>query len=245
MPADTTFFTEHSIESAPPAARRFMTATRDHLGYLPAGMARMAASPQLVDGFLRLTAIFENTTLEPVAREVVVMTMATRNGCHICVAMHTARLTALGADPGLIEALRNQEAGNPESGNPDRAEPLPDERLDAVRVFALRVLDTAGDVGDRAMRDFLAAGYTTQNALEVVLGIGTYTMSTLANRLTGAPVDDQLAAYAWALSCSMTQNDGEQSASVSYAAFAGVAGRGYMSEGQPANQASLRLVGRL
>jgi hypothetical protein len=44
--------------------------------------------------------------------------------------------------------------------------------------------------------DPMAAGYTTQNALEVVLGIGTYTMSTLANRLTGAPVDDQLAAYA-------------------------------------------------
>jgi ribosomal-protein-alanine N-acetyltransferase len=335
MSADTMFFTEHSIESAPPAARRFMTATRDHLGYLPAGMARMAASPQLMDGFLRLTAIFENTTLEPVAREVVVMTMATRNRCHICVAMHTARLTALGADPGLIEALRE----------PDRAEPLPDERLDAVRVFALRVLDTAGDVGDQSLQDFLTAGYTTQNALEVVLGIGTYTMSTLANRLTGAPVDDQLAAYAWALSCSMTRNDGEarvslrplgpedqdefiararasadlhhpwftmpttpeafqahlvrlsqpttegflvclrdggamagmitidsiirgrfQSASVSYGAFAGVAGRGYMSEGlalvlryafcelrlhrleaniQPANQASLRLVGRL
>jgi hypothetical protein len=77
-------------------------------------------------------------------------------------------------------------------------------------VFTLRVLDTAGDVGDGAMPDFLAAGYTTQNALEVVLGVGTYTMSTLANRLTGAPVDDQLAAYAWALSCSMTQIDGER-----------------------------------
>lgn len=179
-------FAEHTIESAPPGARRFLTATRDHLGYLPAGMARMAASPQLIDGFLKLTAIFENTTLEPVAREVLVMTVATRNNCHICVAMHTASLTALGADPGLIEALRDA----------DRAEPLPDERLDAVRVFTLRVLDTAGDVGDRALRDFLAAGYTTQNALEIVLGIGTYTMSTLANRLTGAPVDDQLAAYA-------------------------------------------------
>ena len=48
MSADTVSdsrFTEHSIESAPPAARRFMTATRDHLGYLPAGMARMATSP--------------------------------------------------------------------------------------------------------------------------------------------------------------------------------------------------------
>ena len=177
-------FIEHSIESAPPAARRFLTATRDHLGYLPAGMARMAASPQLIDGFLKLTAIFESAALEPVAREVVVMTVATRNRCHICVAMHTARLTALGAGAELIAALR-------------AAGPLPDEHLDAVRVFALRVLDTAGDVGDQALRDFLGHGYTTRNALEVVLGIGTYTMSTLANRLTGAPVDDQLAAFAW------------------------------------------------
>jgi AhpD family alkylhydroperoxidase len=180
-------FTEYSIESAPPAARRFLTATRDHLGYVPAGMARMAASPQIIDGFLKLTAIFDSTGLEPVAREVVVMTVATRNRCHICVAMHSARLASLGASAELIAALRD-------------AQPLADPRLDAIRRFALRVLDTAGDVGDQALRDFLAAGYTTQNALEVVLGIGTYTMSTLANRLTGAPVDDQLAAYAWELS---------------------------------------------
>ncbi|MGB6581296.1 MAG: carboxymuconolactone decarboxylase family protein [Streptosporangiaceae bacterium] len=187
MSADLTsasLFTEYTIESAPPAARKFMTATRNHLGYVPAGLARMAASPQLLDGFGKLTAIFDRSTLDPVAREVVIMTVATRNGCHICVAMHTARLTALGASPDLIAALRD-------------AVPLPDEHLDALRVFTLRVLDTAGDVGGQALRDFLAHGYTSQNALEVALGIGTYTMSTLANRLTGAPVDDQLAAYAW------------------------------------------------
>jgi hypothetical protein len=46
-------------------------------------------------------------------------------------------------------------------------------------------------------RSFLACGYTRQHALEVVLGIGTYTMSTLANRLTAAPLDDQLSAFAW------------------------------------------------
>jgi AhpD family alkylhydroperoxidase len=177
-------FTEYTVESAPAGARRFMTATRNHLGYLPAGLARMAASPQLLDGFGRLIAIFDGSALDPVAREVVIMTVATRNGCHICVAMHTARLTALGAGPDLIAALRD-------------AAPLADKHLDAVRVFTRRVLDTAGDIGDQALRDFLAHGYTTQNALEVVLGIATYTMSTLANRLTGAPVDDQLAAFAW------------------------------------------------
>jgi len=180
-------FTEHTIESAPAGSRRFMTATQDQLGYLPAGMARMAASPQLLDGFLKLTAIFDRSALDPVAREVVIMAAATRNGCHICVAMHTARLTALGASPDLIAALRD---ANPLS-------PLPDERLDAIRVFTLRVLDAAGDVGDQALREFLDQGYSAQNALEVVLGIGTYTMSTLANRLTRAPVDHQLAAFAW------------------------------------------------
>jgi AhpD family alkylhydroperoxidase len=194
MPADvlsgssftenTVSFTEYTVESAPPAARRFLTATRDHLGYVPAGLARMAASPQLTEGFLKLTAIFDSTTLDPLAREVLVMTVATRNSCHICVAMHTATLTALDAGPELIAALRGSE-------------PLPDERLDAIRVFTLRVLDTAGNVGEAALRAFLARGYTTQNALEVVLGIGTYTMSTLANRLTGAPVDEQLAVHAW------------------------------------------------
>jgi AhpD family alkylhydroperoxidase len=186
MSQHASLFTEYTVESAPAQARRFMTATRNHLGYLPAGLARMAASPQLMDGFMKLTAIFDNTALDPVAREVVIMTVATRNGCHICVAMHTARLTALRADPDLITALRDGPL-----------ERLTDERLEAIRVFTLAVLDTAGDVGDQAMQDFLAHGYTSQNALEVVLGIGTYTMSTLANRLTGAPVDDQLAVYAW------------------------------------------------
>lgn len=179
----STSFTDHTIDSAPSAARRAMTRVRDDLGYLPWAVARMAESPDLLDGFRRLNGIFEGSSLEPLAREVVVMAIATRNGCRVCVALHTARLTALGAEPGLIAATR-------------AALPLGDARLEALRVFTLRVLDTAGDVGDDALAGFLGQGFTRQNALDVVLGIGTYTLSTLANRLTGAPVDDQLSAFA-------------------------------------------------
>jgi AhpD family alkylhydroperoxidase len=118
-----------------------------------------------------------------VAREVVIMTIAVRNGCHLCVAMHTARLAALGADPALAADLR-------------AAAPLADARLEAVRAFTLRVLDTAGEVGEESLNGFLGHGFTRRNALEIVLGIGTYTLSTLANRLTGAPVDEELRAFA-------------------------------------------------
>ena len=183
MVTEHTIFTEHTVESAPAAARRSMAATTSRLGYLPSAVARMATSPGLLDGFLKLSAMFEGTTLDPIAREVLIMTIATRNGCHVCVAMHTARLTALDADAGLIATLRGGEA------------PV-DPRLDAIRVFTLRVLETAGDVGETALRAFLAQGYTEQNALEVVLGVGAYTMITLANRLTDAPVDEPLRQFA-------------------------------------------------
>jgi AhpD family alkylhydroperoxidase len=161
-----------------------MTATAERLGYLPAPVARMAAAPALLDGFLKLSGLFENTTLDPLARETVIMTIATRNGCHVCVAMHTARLTALDADPALITALR---AGSAPA----------DPRLAAVREFTVDVLESTGAVGEDRLAALFAHGFTRRQALEVVLGIGAYTLSTMANRLTGAPLDEQLAPFAW------------------------------------------------
>lgn len=176
-------FVDYTLATAPEAARRSMKATVDKLGYLPTPIARLAASPPLLDAFLRLTAMFETTTLEALARETVILTVAVRNGCHVCVAMHTAELGGLDADAELVSALREQR-------------PLPDERLEALRLFTIEVMTTAGGVEDVVLKEFLDHGYTTQNALEVVLGIGTYTLSTFANRMTKAPVDYQLAAFA-------------------------------------------------
>jgi AhpD family alkylhydroperoxidase len=160
-----------------------MAAVGEKQGFVPAAVSLLAESPETLDSFLRLSAVFDQCTLDPLARETVIMTVAVRNGCHLCVAMHTARLTALGADADLIAALRT-------------GRPLPDARLAAVAVFAGQVLGTAGDVGAPALGEFLRHGFTRRNALEVVLGIGAYTLSTLANRLTGAPVDEQLRAFA-------------------------------------------------
>ena len=176
-------FVDHTLETAPEAARRSLRATIDKLGYLPAPVARLAASPQLLDGFLKLSKMFESTSLEPLAREVVIMTVAVRNGCHVCIAMHTAMLGGIGADAELVAALREQR-------------PLPDVKLEALRTFTIEVMTTAGGVDDVVLKEFVEHGYTSQQALEVVLGIGAYTLSTFANRMTKAPLDYQLAAFA-------------------------------------------------
>ncbi|HEY3472877.1 MAG TPA: carboxymuconolactone decarboxylase family protein [Amycolatopsis sp.] len=177
-------FPDHTPESAPPAARPTMAATAKKFGHVPAAVARMATSPELLNGFLKLNSIFEATTLTALERETLVMTVAARNGCHICVAMHTASLHGLSAAPELVAALRAQAA-------------LPSPRLEALRTFVLTVMDTTGEVPPEALAAFTAAGFTARNALEVVLGIGTYTLSTYANRLIEAPLDDAFAEHAW------------------------------------------------
>jgi AhpD family alkylhydroperoxidase len=175
-------FPAHTIETAPQAARRTMGAVEKQFGFVPGAVARLAESPELLDGFLRLSKVFEASTLDPVAREVLIMTIAVRNGCHLCVAMHTGKLRGLDADEALVAAL---QAG----------EPLADPRLEALRAFVLEVLATTGDVPDDSVQSFLGHGYTLRNALEVVLGIGAYTMSTFANRLTSAALDEPFARH--------------------------------------------------
>jgi uncharacterized peroxidase-related enzyme len=179
-----TAFPPQTAESAPPAARRALTAIQENFGYLPSAAARMANSPRTLDGFLKLNAMFESTSLAPVEREVLVLAVATRNGCHVCVALHSQRLDGMNADPELIAALRTRK-------------PLDDPRLEALRLFVLHVMDTTGDVGEEELRAFLAHGYTAEQALEVVLGIGTYTLSTFANRMIGAELDAPMADFAW------------------------------------------------
>ncbi|MEU1364015.1 carboxymuconolactone decarboxylase family protein [Micromonospora zamorensis] len=179
-----TVFTEHTAETAPAAARRAIEEVQGRFGWLPTPVALMAGSPQLLAGFLTANAGFEQTDLTPLEREVVVLAVATTNDCHVCVALHTGTLTRLGATPELIAALRSDAE-------------LPDPRLEALRRFTLAVLEHRGAVPDGELDDFLAAGYQPRHALDVVLGVGAYTISTFANRLTRAPLDAPLAAHAW------------------------------------------------
>ncbi|MFI0943682.1 carboxymuconolactone decarboxylase family protein [Streptomyces sp. NPDC021020] len=166
-------FAAHTLESAPPESQPAMRAVKEEFGVLPDAVGRLAHSPELLNGFLALSAGFESGTLDALSQETVAMAVSVRNQCHICIGIHTARLRKLPAPPEVIAALRE-------------ARPLPDPRLEALRTFTLATMATAGAVEDATLNSLLAHGYTERNALEVVLGIGVYTLTTLANRLTGA-----------------------------------------------------------
>ncbi|WP_265443375.1 carboxymuconolactone decarboxylase family protein [Flexivirga meconopsidis] len=141
-------------------------------GGLPEAVARMAHSPVTLQTFLAANARLQESVLPPYDREVVILTVAARNGCDVCITMHSNTFRRLGGDDERLgQAL----------GGPGR-----DPRIEALRSFTLAMIDRTGAVTDDERDAFLDAGYPAQAALEVALIIGTYTISTFANRLTRA-----------------------------------------------------------
>jgi len=177
-------FVRYTSSDAPEASKPMVQGTEKKFGFLPGPVSVMAESPELLATFTQCVGTFDKTTLAPMEREVLIQTLATHVECHYCVAMHSAMLTRMEAPAALVEALREKRA-------------LSDQRLDAMRKFTMHVIEQHGEVDEADLKAFLAAGYTTRNALEVVLGIGIYTMSTFANRLTRVDLDPPFQAFAW------------------------------------------------
>lgn len=169
----TLTFPDHTIDTAPAASTATLTRVAASFGgQLPTAVARMAEAPELLEAFLTSSRLFQGSDLTPLEQEVLILTVAVRNRCEVCVDLHAATLRRLGhAD--LEPALR---AGID----------LDDSRLRALQHFTHQVMDTAGAVSDPDRAAFAAAGFTSRQALDVVLGIGAYTLSTYANRLTRA-----------------------------------------------------------
>lgn len=168
----TLTFRDHTTDTAPSEAIATLTRIEAAFGELPTAVARMAEAPELLDAFLTASRLFQGSDLTPLEQEVLILTVAVRNGCEVCVEMHSATLRRLGhAD--LEAALR-------------ASDDLDDPRLRVLQDFTHQVMDSAGAVSDTDRDAFAAAGFTSRQALDVVLGVGAYTLSTFANRLTRA-----------------------------------------------------------
>lgn len=176
-------FIDHTIETALADVRPALEGAKKKFGRVPRPLARLSESPAAVAAFHDLLEHFESSSLAPDEREVITFVVATTNACHYCVALHS-RLAESLLDTRAIAALRGGDK-------------LLDRRLEALRCFTLAVIASHGDVPDAERAAFASAGFSRRQALDVVVGIATYTLSTFANRLTRAPLDSSLEPYRW------------------------------------------------
>jgi AhpD family alkylhydroperoxidase len=164
-------FPTHDLGSAPAESRPALEATRARFGFIPLPTARHATAPAVLEGFGQLLQTFDKTSLSPLEREALALALAGKLDCKLCRDLHRRSAVELGASNELVSALVARSG-------------IPEPKLSALVHFTERVVDTRGAVSDSELEQFLEHGYTPRHALEVVVGVATYTLSIYANRMT-------------------------------------------------------------
>lgn len=172
-------------DSAPETARALLRGARDKMGFVPNLYANLANAPAALEAYFGLSAQFDKTSFNPVERQVVLLAASVENGCEFCVAAHSmiARKVAKAPD-AVVDALRNRTT-------------LPDVRLEALATFTRHMVKERGWVAGAPLQAFLKAGFTHQQALEVVLGVAMKTLSNYANHLTETRTNAEFSSEAW------------------------------------------------
>lgn len=179
-----TDFPLHTTATAPKDAQANLQAAEKKMGFLPNIFAKMAEAPALLDAYLTLDGIYANTSLSPVEQQAALLAISADNRCEFCVAAHTGGIKKAGADDETIKDLRARTSPN-------------DTKLAAVSRFA-RHLNTQRGWAEQAELDaFLAAGFTQQQVLELVIACALKTLSNYTNHVAGTPLNEELKPLAW------------------------------------------------
>ncbi|KMK50826.1 alkylhydroperoxidase [[Actinobacillus] muris] len=178
-------FQIHTLETAPHEVKEALEAVQTTNGFIPNLIGVLANAPTALETYRTVGAINGRNSLTPTEREVVQITAAVVNGCGFCVAGHTKiSLKQLQIPQDIVQALR--ATARIES----------DLKLDTLARFTLAVILQKAKLSQAQLNEFFAAGYTQQNALDVILGVSLATLCNYANNIANTPINPELQDYA-------------------------------------------------
>ncbi len=176
----------NTVASAPEEAKVRIEAVEKANGFVPNLIGVLANAPTALEMYQEVGKINARTSLSPAEIEVIQITAAKINECAFCVAGHTkiATLKKL-FETDVLNAIRDVK---------DFASQ--DEKLNALARYTVAIIDNKGAISDAQLNAFFAAGYTEQQAVEVVLGVALATLCNYTNNLAQTPINEQLQDFA-------------------------------------------------
>ncbi len=131
---------------------------RRAFGRVTPAFQAMSLEPDYLDAFWSLhQVVMAEGELSRREKEAIAVAVSAANGCEYCVAAHSGRLRALGADETTIEGLKT---------TPEAVAKGTRER--AVLRLALRVTRSPTSVGDADIEDLRREGLSDRAILEAV-----------------------------------------------------------------------------
>lgn len=178
--------TIHTAESAPAEAKARVEMVQQTNGFIPNLIGALANAPAALEMYQEVGKLNARTSLTPAEIEVVQITAAKINECAFCVAGHTkvSKLKKLFSEE-VLTAIRGVEDFEAQ-----------DKKLNALARYTVTVMLNKGAVSDEDLKTFLDAGYTQQQAVEVVLGVALATLCNYTNNLAQTTINDELIEFA-------------------------------------------------
>ena len=176
-------FPLHTKDSAPEDSKGVLVAMHNKFGFDLNLFAKLATSSKALKAYTGVNEIFARSSFSPLEQQVILLAVSNYNGCNYCVAAHTTGALMNGLEEDVIRAAASGSV-------------IENEKLEALRAFTHKMVDKRGWLEEGELDAFLAAGYTPQNALEVVTGIAMKTLSNYANHLMETPLDEPFKANA-------------------------------------------------
>jgi len=161
-------------EQVTAANQQIFDKLKDGLGFVPNLYAYYAKNENALGDYLN----FQNrkSTLSKREKEIVNLVVSEYNGCYYCQSAHTVIAGLNGFSKEEILKVRQGVA------------PF-DNKLNALAKFTLETVATRGKVSAEERDEFLEAGYTEADLIDVAMIIGEKTISNYIHNLIDFEVD--------------------------------------------------------
>lgn len=178
-------FEQYTIETAPENSKELLKNVFNKFGFVPNQDKILAGSPSIYQAYNQSFDLFlGKSTLGLLEGQIVLMTISFENSSPYCMALHSWGMEMTKVPTEIINALRNGQQ-------------IKNEKLETLRNFTKQIILKKGHIETKELEDFLNAGFTQQNVIEIIGGIGSKTIANFANIIAKTPVDDSMKKYIW------------------------------------------------
>jgi AhpD family alkylhydroperoxidase len=144
----------------------------------------MAESPVLVNGFVGAFANFHGGSFDGAQKQVLLLTNAVTNRCAWAVAFHSTLALKEGVSRADVDAIRA------------RRTPA-DRGVAALSALTAALIEKRGHVDAADVDAFTAAGFRTDQVLEVIAGLAVSVQANYAGNITRPPLEAPFQEQRW------------------------------------------------
>lgn len=174
----------HTLESAPAKSKETLAAVQQANGFAPNIFKILANSPSTLNGFVAFVSSNDAGTLSPAERQIVQLTASIENNGEYCVAGHSVFADNIGLSTNVVAAIRNRRK-------------IDDPRYQALVEITQSMVRSRGKISDTEVKTFLEAGFTSEQVLEVIVGIALKTVTNFVGSTFDLPLDQQFEHRSW------------------------------------------------